>query len=902
LKPNQLDRDGAKTPASMASQHDRDVLRSFARRINPNDASAHNNLGVLYYNKGLYDEAVSAFQRALQLDPRMDVAQANLEVAYLNSGRAGARVTELREMLRRAASDHGARWELGRTLALLGQHTQAVEEFTELLRYHPGDIGALIQLGLAAKAAGDVETAAKAFQSALEVDPNSSLVHFYLAEVAYGRGLNDEALVHLEQSLELNSENHEALYLLGFVLGDMGQHDQARAATEKAVQLNPALSSAAPNLAIQAREKYVEAAQREVPMEVSRESTLTHYNLGLAFRKKAYYAEALREYELALSGGEDRDLVEQAMAEVHLLRRDTADALRLYDGLIDRQPDSPKLLNERGVALHQSGKYNEAQTSYHAAIIADPSYAIAHNNMGVAMYHAGDPESALESFQHAIDAQPAFAKARLNQALLTFKAKRFPQAIEAFRTVLATEPENPVAWNGVGLVLAELKKYAEAKSAYARAIQARPKYAEAHYNLSFTLSNLGDFEGALRETKLAIEIEPYYVAQKLELAIDLQYEDPDLSIQPDLGQERRVDAVEDFAFEPGTLDSLFKELGHAAQPAAKAAPTGNVYAHAADLLSKGFLERAQSEVTRAMALGADRVRGGTLLGDIFSRRGLWGEALERYRDVRREASSDLAAMKGEATALLKLGRAMEARHVAELLMPMAPGDVDCLMLVASSRGDAGDPRGGLAALELARRAAPTRADVQRHIGDLAWKLRDTDAAITAYRNALQIDPQYAVARFQLANVLMERSLWLDAERELLLALDAVPTYGEATLALSRLLRRVGRPDDAMPLLIDLLQRDPYHFDGLIGLGETLLELGKRDDANFAFQRVLRFDPDHVGALYYEGAILVELERYREAVEHFQRVVDMAPATEYARKARRDIKSATDLGRRFAKAT
>ena len=88
--------------------------------------------------------------------------------------------------------------------------------------------------------------------------------------------------------------------------------------------------------------------------------------------------------------------------------------------------------------------------------------------------------------------------------------------------------------------------------------------------------------------------------------------------------------------------------------------------------------------------------------------------------------------------------------------------------------------------------------------------------------------------------------------------------------------------------------------GPIALGETLLELGRRDDANYAFKRVLRFDPEHIGALYYEGAILVEQERYPQAIERFQKVVDMAPATEYARKARRDIKSATDLGRRFAK--
>src|SRR5262249_39249086 len=66
--------------APLTSERDRDVLRSFAKRIDPSDAGAHNNLGVLYYNKGLLGEAVAAFSRALELDPKMQVAQRNLEI------------------------------------------------------------------------------------------------------------------------------------------------------------------------------------------------------------------------------------------------------------------------------------------------------------------------------------------------------------------------------------------------------------------------------------------------------------------------------------------------------------------------------------------------------------------------------------------------------------------------------------------------------------------------------------------------------------------------------------------------------------------------------------------------------------------------------------------------------
>jgi tetratricopeptide (TPR) repeat protein len=99
-------------------------------------------------------------------------------------------------------------------------------------------------------------------------------------------------------------------------------------------------------------------------------------------------------------------------------------------------------------------------------------------------------------------------------------------------------------------------------------------------------------------------------------------------------------------------------------------------------------------------------------------------------------------------------------------------------------------------------------------------------------------------------------------------------------------------------LIDLLQRDPYHFDALIALGETLLSIGRKRDAVTAFNRVLRFDPSHVGALFHEGALLVEQKRYREAITRWERVIAISPASEYAKRAKREMRTASDLARIF----
>src|ERR671914_785056 len=107
-------------PAPALSERDLTVRRSFARRIDPADAGAHNNLGVLYYQKGLTDEAIGAFMRAVELDPRMQVAQANLEIAYRTSGHYDRRIAELRQQLEGHPDSREARWELGRALAALG--------------------------------------------------------------------------------------------------------------------------------------------------------------------------------------------------------------------------------------------------------------------------------------------------------------------------------------------------------------------------------------------------------------------------------------------------------------------------------------------------------------------------------------------------------------------------------------------------------------------------------------------------------------------------------------------------------------------------------------------------------------------------------------------------------------
>ena len=135
------------------------------------------------------------------------------------------------------------------------------------------------------------------------------------------------------------------------------------------------------------------------------------------------------------------------------------------------------------------------------------------------------------------------------------------------------------------------------------------------------------------------------MAQKFELAIDLEYEDPDLSIVPDLGGEKRQDeSVEEFAFDARVLDSLFTSLKPAKDDGA-AAGESNPYGMAVDYLTKGLLERASAEISRAMARGGDRGEGLALLGDVFNPAGLFGERSALPRGRARTASPTRAIVR-----------------------------------------------------------------------------------------------------------------------------------------------------------------------------------------------------------------------------------------------------------------
>lgn len=70
-----------------------------ATELDPAFASAYYNLGIIYAAKGLLDEAVSAYKKVLTINPDYYAARNNLATAYITIGMFDEAITELKQVL-----------------------------------------------------------------------------------------------------------------------------------------------------------------------------------------------------------------------------------------------------------------------------------------------------------------------------------------------------------------------------------------------------------------------------------------------------------------------------------------------------------------------------------------------------------------------------------------------------------------------------------------------------------------------------------------------------------------------------------------------------------------------------------------------------------------------------------
>ena len=174
------------------------------------------------------------------------------------------------------------------------------------------------------------------------------------------------------------------------------------------------------------------------------------------------------------------------------------------------RPDYAEVYSNRGNALQDLKRSEEALASYDKAIALKPDYAEAYNNRGNALQDLKRSEEALASYDKALAIRPDYAEVYSNRGNALQDLKRSEGALASYDKAIALKPDYAEAYNNRGNALQDLKRSEEALASYDKALAIRPDYAEVYSNRGNALQDLKRSEGALASYDKAIALKPDY--------------------------------------------------------------------------------------------------------------------------------------------------------------------------------------------------------------------------------------------------------------------------------------------------------------------------------------------------------------------------------------------------------
>ncbi len=493
------------------------ALMSFneALTIEPNNtlvkqnlSIAHNNYGKYLSERTDYEKALTEFREAIYTDPENKTADANLDSLLRQRGvkadEPQARA-QIGDKLRADANFEHALVEYKKALSLsktpdpnhlisagdiyyilylrAGQRTNDIQKAIDYYKQALGikeSARANIKMGDGLLALKDLATAIEHYKKALELEPTSTE-----ALTANVRGWNEavrlaplvpenriglasalqlkkdfaDAEEEYNQALKLDPENEMAVKGLESLKKD---RLKARAAE---------FSDAA--LKFQVDGKYDDAIGQYIKaIEIDPADAKLHYNVGTAFQAKEDFEHAEKAYNKSLE-----------------IDPNYAKAKTALENLA-KQINNKKVqdLSSRALELQNSNNFQEAITSYLAAISLEPADAALYYNLGTAYQAAGDFNNAQIQYQKAAELD------KNNQA--------YANATKLIKVDLA----NPLIQSAINKQSAN--DYAGAVADYLMALELVPNDAQTHFNLAtaYQASNQNDL--AIQSYLKASQLDP----------------------------------------------------------------------------------------------------------------------------------------------------------------------------------------------------------------------------------------------------------------------------------------------------------------------------------------------------------------------------------------------------------
>lgn len=262
-----------------------------------------------------------------------------------------------------------------------------------------------------------------------------------------------------------------------------------------------------------------------------------HYQRGMIYLPLNKPQDAAKDFTETIKLSPDHFAALLALPDAYALAGNNEMALASFNQVVQKQPNSPVVYNNRAMFFQQQGKLQEAINDFSRAIQINPQYHHAITNRGFAYLEGGNPKTAeadltqsltivpnqpfvlgmrgearllqgniaqaLEDQKQAVKLDPQNAALHSDLGFSYFFSQDFPAAIAEFNQAAQLAPEQMKVlkpWIYIAMVRSNQKPAADAK--YQSTISQKPDTRDSVDNL------LAYLLGAISEADLIKSIDP----------------------------------------------------------------------------------------------------------------------------------------------------------------------------------------------------------------------------------------------------------------------------------------------------------------------------------------------------------------------------------------------------------
>lgn len=400
-----------------------------------------NNLGLAYAKTNRQDDALNAYNQALQLDKTYVDAKYNLAFAQLAKKDYKNALANLLDLRSSNSNDVAFQTTIYNGIATayeaLGNWGSALGAYSKVVQLNTNDVDSRFNFALALKKAGRPQDAITQLQTLIKMRSNYAPALSLLGEMYLSQHQWNDAAKVLEQYSKAAPTEFNAWFNLGVAYDHASSFDNALTAYAKAEQLNP-------------------------------KDPAVKNNIGRIYFKRGAYDDAAKNLQAALKinpGFDDARLNLGLVLMAQEKWTEAAEQWKTYLLTLRDQLRVPGITAAERISISNRG-------------------ADAHSALALCYMHAQLYADARDQYKKLLATQPNNEDAKVNLALCYYHTRNYTESVKLNREIIAANPKNAIAYNNLGVALEGLNRVGEAMDNYQKAVDINPNYSDAKNNLA----------------------------------------------------------------------------------------------------------------------------------------------------------------------------------------------------------------------------------------------------------------------------------------------------------------------------------------------------------------------------------------------------------------------------------